>query len=192
MVEVKYKSFFEMPFLFMTIFSLLGFVVVPILGMLKALWEVFNVGMDIESIKLFVLCAIILVAFGIAVALFKPNVKWIFDDIGITMKCSVKLFSKTLFDKVECFRWEEIVRLDFYPIGVFAFYKLGNRWLREVSLSYFHTNKKEALEFAVPKLPYYKISDVARQKLQKKYGIVVKEYSANDGSNRNAEAHLNH
>ena len=53
-------------------------------------------------------------------------------------------------------------------------------------------NKKEALEFAVPKLPYYKITDVARQKLQKKYGIVVKEYSANDGSNRNAEAHLNH
>ena len=77
MVEVKYKSFFEMPFLFMTIFSLLGFVVVPIFGMLKALWDVFNVGMDIESIKLFVLCAIILVAFGIAVASFKPNIKWV-------------------------------------------------------------------------------------------------------------------
>ena len=180
MVEVKYKSFFEMPVVILTVFSFFGFVFVPIFGMLKALWDVFNVGMDIESIKLFVLCAVVLAVFGIAVASFKPN------------KCSVKLFSKTLFDKVECFRWEEIVRLDFYPIGVFAFYKLGNRWLREVSLSYFHTNKKEALEFAVPKLPYYKISDVACQKLQKKYGIVVKEYSANDGSNRNAEAHLNH
>lgn len=192
MVEVKYKSFFEMPFLFMTIFSLLGFVVVPILGMLKALWEVFNVGMNVESIKLFVLCAIILVAFGIAVALFKPNVKWIFDDIGITMKCSVKLFSKTLLDKVQCFRWDEIDELDFYPFGVFSFYKLENKLLRMVSLSYFHTNKKEALEFAVTKIPYYKISDAACQKLQKKYGIIVKEYSANDGSNKNAEAHLNH
>ena len=57
MVEVKYKSVFEMPFLFITIFSLLGFVVVPIYGMLKALWDIFNVGMDVESIKLFVLCA---------------------------------------------------------------------------------------------------------------------------------------
>jgi len=177
MVEVKYKSVFEMPFLLITIFSFFGFVFVPIWGMLKALWDVFNVGMNVESIKLFVLCAVILVAFGIAVVAFKPNVKWIFDDTGITMKCSIKLFSKTLFDKVECFRWEEIVRLDFYPIGVFAFYKLGNRWLREVSLSYFHTNKKEALEFAVTKLPYYKISYVARQKLQKKYGIIVKESS---------------
>ena len=173
MVEVKYKSLFEIPFLFMTIFLLLGFVVVPIWGMLKALWDVINVGMNVESIKLFVLCAVILVAFGIAVVAFKPNVKWIFDDTGITMKCSVKLFSKTLYDKVQCFRWEEIVQLDFYPIGVFAFYKLGNRWLREVSLSAFHTNKKEALEFAVPKLPYYKISDAARQKLRKKYGIIV-------------------
>lgn len=163
-----------MPFLLITIFSLLGFVVVPILGMFKAFWDIFNVGMDVESIKLLVLCAVVLVAFGIAVASFKPNIKWIFDDAGITMKCSVKLFSKTLFDKVESFRWEEIVRLDFYPIGVFAFYKLGNRWLREVSLSYFHTNKKEALEFAVTKLPYYKISDVACLKLRKKYGIIVK------------------
>ena len=177
MVEVKYKSVFEMPFLFITIFSLLGFVFVPIWGMLKALWDVFNVGMNVESIKLFVLCAVILVAFGIAVVAFKSNVKWIFDDTGITMKCSVKLFSKTLLDKVQCFRWNEIVQLDFYPIGVFAFYKLGNRWLREVSLSAFHTNKKEALEFAVTKLPYYKISDVARQKLRKKYGIIVKESS---------------
>ena len=177
MVEVKYKSVFEMPFLLITIFSLLGFVVVPIYGMLKALWDIFNVGMDVESIKLLVLCAIVLTFFGVAVASFKPNIKWIFDDTGITMKCSVKLFSKTLFDKVECFRWKEIVRLDFYPIGVFAFYKLGNGWLREVSLSYFHTNKKEALEFAVTKLPYYKISDVACLKLRKKYGIIVKESS---------------
>ena len=192
MVEVKYKSFFEMPVVILTVFSFFGFVFVPIFGMLKALGDVFNVGMDIESLNSFVLFVVLFDVFGLSVASFKPNIKWIFDDTGITMKCSVKLFSKTLFDKVECFRWEEIVRLDFYPIGVFAFYKLGNRWLREVSLSYFHTNKKEALEFAVPKLPYYKISDVARQKLQKKYGIVVKEYSANDGSNRNAEAHLNH
>ena len=177
MVEVKYKSFFEMPVVILTVFSLLGFVVVPIYGMLKALWDIFNVGMDVESIKLLVLCAIILTVFGVAVALFKPNIKWIFDDTGITMKYSVKLFSKTLFDKVECFRWKEIVRLDFYPIGVFAFYKLGNGWLREVSLSYFHTNKKEALEFAVTKLPYYKISDVACLKLRKKYGIIVKESS---------------
>ena len=173
MVEVKYKSFFEMPFLFMTIFLLLGFVVVPILGMLKALWDVFNVGMDIESIKLFVLCAIILVAFGIAVASFKPNIKWVFDDTGITMKCSVKLFSKTLFDKVECFRWDDIDELDFYPIDIFCFYNLENGSLHKVCLSSFNTNVKPALEFAVTKLPYYKISDVARQKLQKKYGIVV-------------------
>ena len=177
MVEVKYKSFFEMPVVILTVFSFFGFVFVPIFGMLKAFWDVFDVGMNDESIKLFVLCAVILVAFGIAVVAFKPNVKWIFDDTGITMKCSIKLFSKTLFDKVECFRWEEIVRLDFYPIGVFAFYKLGNGWLREVSLSYFHTNKKEALEFAVTKLPYYKISDAACLKLRKKYGIIVKESS---------------
>ena len=101
-----------MPFLLITIFSLLGFVVVPIYGMLKALWDIFNVGMDVESIKLFVLCAIVLTVFGIAVVAFKSNVKWIFDDTGITMKCSVKLFSKTLFDKVQCFRWEEIVRIE--------------------------------------------------------------------------------
>ena len=177
MVEVKYKSFFEMPFLLITIFSFFGFVFVPIWGMLKALWDVFNVGMNVESIKLFVLCAVILVAFGIAVVAFKSNVKWIFDDTGITMKCSVKLFSKTLLDKVQCFRWDEIDELDSYPFGVFTFYKLENKLLRMVSLSYFHTNKKEALEFAVTKLPYYKISDVARQKLQKKYGIIVKESS---------------
>ena len=177
MVEVKYKSFFEMPVVILTVFSFFGFVFVPIWGMLKALWDVFNVGMNVESIKLFVLCAVILVAFGIAVVAFKSNVKWIFDDTGITMKCSVKLFSKTLLDKVQCFRWDEIDELDSYPFGVFTFYKLENKLLRMVSLSYFHTNKKEALEFAVTKLPYYKISDVARQKLQKKYGIIVKESS---------------
>ena len=173
MVEVKYKSFFEMPVVILTVFSFFGFVFVPIFGMLKALWDVFNVGMDIESIKLFVLCAIILVAFGIAVASFKPNIKWVFDDTGITMKCSVKLFSKTLFDKVECFRWDDIDELDFYPIDIFCFYNLENGSLHKVCLSSFNTNVKPALEFAVTKLPYYKISDVARQKLQKKYGIVV-------------------
>ena len=91
MVEVKYKSFFEMPVVILTVFSFFGFVFVPIFGMLKALWDVFNVGVDIESIKLFVLCAVVLAVFGIAVASFKPNIKWIFDDTGITMKCSVKL-----------------------------------------------------------------------------------------------------
>ena len=89
MVEVKYKSFFEMPVVILTVFSFFGFVFVPIWGMLKALWEVFNVGMNVESIKLFVLCAVVLVVFGIAVVAFKSNVKWIFDDTGITMKCSV-------------------------------------------------------------------------------------------------------
>ena len=162
-----------MPFLLITIFSLLGFVVVPIYGMLKALWDIFNVGMDVESIKLFVLCAIVLTVFGIAVALFKPNVKWVYDDAGITMKCSVKLFSKTLFDKVQCFRWDDIDELDFYPIGVFAFYKLENGSLHKVCLSSFNTNVKPALELAVTKIPYYKISDAARQKLKKKYGIIV-------------------
>lgn len=173
MVEVKYKSLFEMPFLFMTIFLLLGFVFVPIWGMLKALWDVFNVGMNAESIKLFVLCAIILFVFGIAVVLFNPNIKWIYDDTGITMKCSVKLFSKTLFDKVQCFRWEKINELDFYPIDIFCFYNLENGSLHKVCLSGFNTNEKEALELAVTKLPYYKISEAARLKLKKKYGIIV-------------------
>ena len=173
MVEVKYKSFFEMPVVILTVFSFFGFVFVPIWGMLKALWNVFNVGMDIESIKLFFLCAIILFVFGIAVALFNPNVKWIYDDTGITMKCSVKLFSKTLFDKVQSFRWEDINELDFYPIDIFCFYNLENGSLHKVCLSSFNTNVKPALEFAVTKLPYYKISEAARQKLQKKYGIIV-------------------
>ena len=177
MVEVKYKSVFEMPFLLITIFSLLGFVVVPIWGMLKAFWDVFDVGMNDESIKLFVLCAIVLVVFGIAVALFNPNIKWIYDDTGITMKCSVKLFSKTLLDKVQCFRWEKIDELDFYPIDIFCFYNLENGSLHKVCLSSFNTNVKPALELAVTKIPYYKISDAARQKLRKKYGIIIKESS---------------
>lgn len=153
MVEVKYKSVFEKPFLLITIFSLLVFVVVPIWGMLKAFWDVFDVGMNDESIKLFVLCAIVL---------------------GITMKCSVKLFSKTLLDKVQCFRWEKIDELDFYPIDIFCFYNLENRSLHKVCLSSFNTNVKPALELAVTKIPYYKISDAARQKLRKKYGIIIK------------------
>ena len=177
MVEVKYKSFFEMPVVILTVFSFLGFVFVPIFGMLKALWDVFNVGMNVESIKLFVLCAIILFVFGIAVALFNPNIKWVYDDAGITMKCSVKLFSKTLFDKVQCFRWDDIDELDFYPIDIFCFYNLEKGSLHKVCLSSFNTNVKPALEFAVPKLPYYKISDVACLKLRKKYGIIVKESS---------------
>ena len=166
-----------MPFLLITIFSLLGFVVVPIYGMLKALWDIFNVGMDVESIKLFVLCAIVLTVFGIVVALFKPNVKWIFDDTGITIKCSVKLFSKTLFDKVQCFRWDDIDELDFYPIDIFCFYNLENGSLHKVCLSSFNTNVKPALKLAVTKIPYYKISDAACLKLRKKYGIIVKESS---------------
>jgi hypothetical protein len=42
------------------------------------------------------------------------------------------------------------------------------------SLNCFLTNKKEAFEFAVTKLPSYKISKEARLKLKKKYGIIIK------------------
>ena len=48
-----------------------------------------------------------------------------------------------------------------------------NGSLRMASLNCFLTNKKEAFEFAVTKLPSYKISKEARLKLKKKYGIIV-------------------
>ena len=64
------------------------------------------------------------------------------------------------------------------PLGLpfflyFCLYNLENGSLHKVCLSSFNTNVKPALEFAVTKLPYYKISDAARLKLKKKYGIIV-------------------
>lgn len=89
------------------------------------------------------------------------------------MKRKVKLFSITLFDNVLHFRWNEITELDVVPVRGLTFYKSVNGSLRMASLNCFLTNKKEALEFAVTKLPPEKITAAARIKLKKKYGIVV-------------------
>ena len=173
MIEVKYKSLFRIPMLFFTIIPFFVFAGVPFCGILKAFFDIYNVGMNIESVKFFFLCVLVLVIFGIVVFSFIPNFKLIFDDTGITMKRKVKLFSITLFDNVLHFRWNEISELDVAPVRGLTFYKFANVSLRFFSLNCFLTNKKEAFEFAVTKLPSYKISKEARLKLKKKYGIIV-------------------
>ena len=71
------------------------------------------------------------------------------------------------------FSWNEIDELDVDPVRGLIFYKFDNGLLRMASLNCFLKNKKEALEFAVTKLPPEKITAAARIKLKKKYGIVV-------------------
>ena len=159
--------------LFFTIIPFFVFAGVPFCGILKAFFDIYNVGMNIESVKFFFLCVLVLVIFGIVVFSFIPNFKLIFDDTGITMKRKVKLFSITLFDNVLHFRWNDISELDVAPVRGLSFYKFANVSLRFFSLNCFLKNKKEALEFAVTKLPSYKISKEARLKLKKKYGIIV-------------------
>lgn len=173
MIEVKYKSLFRIPMLFFTIIPFFVFAGVPFCGILKAFFDIYNVGMNIESVKFFFLCVLVLVIFGIVVFLFIPNFKLIFDDTGITMKRKVKLFSITLFDNVLHFRWNEITELDVVPVRGLTFYKFEKGMLCMASLNCFFTNKKEALEFAITKLPPEKITKEARIKLKKKYGIIV-------------------
>lgn len=173
MVEVKYKSLFKIPMFFYSIIPLFVFAGVPFWGILKAFFDMYNVGMNIESVKFFFLCVLMLVIFGVVTFSFIPNFKLVFDDSGITMKRKVELFSITLFDNVLQFRWNEITELDVVPVRGLTFYKSVNGSLRMASLNCFLTNKKEAFEFAVTKLPSYKISKEARLKLKKKYGIIV-------------------
>ena len=54
-----------------------------------------------------------------------------------------------------------------------TFYTIVNSKPFFVPLSCAVTNAKQAFEFAVTKLPSYKISKEARLKLKKKYGIIV-------------------
>lgn len=173
MIEVKYKSLFRIPMLFFTIIPFFVFAGVPFCGILKAFFDIYNVGMNVESVKFFFLCVLMLVIFGVVTFSFIPNFKLVFDDTGITMKRKVKLFSITLFDNVLHFRWNEIIELDVVPVRGLTFYKSVNGSLRMASLNCFLTNKKEALEFAITKLPPEKITAAARIKLKKKYGIVV-------------------
>ncbi len=145
----------------------------PFCGILKAFFDIYNVGMNIESVKFFFLCVLVLVIFGIVVFSFIPNFKIIFDNSGITVKRKAKLFLISLFDKEMFFSWDDIDELDVVPVRGLTFYKFEKGMLCMASLNCFFTNKKEALEFAVTKLPPEKITAAARIKLKKKYGIVV-------------------
>lgn len=53
MVEVKYKSLFKIPMFFYSIIPLFVFAGVPFWGILKAFFDMYNVGMNIESVKFF-------------------------------------------------------------------------------------------------------------------------------------------
>ena len=62
-------------------------------------FDMYNVGMNIESVKFFFLCVLMLVVFGIVVFSFIPNFKITFDNSEITVKRMAKLFLISLFDK---------------------------------------------------------------------------------------------
>ena len=165
MIEVKYK--------FISRMLIIIFAFVPIIGLFKAFFDIYKLGMEGESLKLILLCVFLLVILWTVFFSFIPNFKLIFDERGIIMKRKVKLFSMTLFDKIIIFPWNSINDLDVDSVRGLTFYKSENGSLRMVSLNFFLTNKKEAFEFAVMKLPSYKISKEARLKLKKKYGIIV-------------------
>lgn len=173
MIEVRYKSFSKIPMFIYAIIPFLVFAGLPFCGVLRSFFDMYNVGMNIESVKFFFLYVLMLVVFGIVVFSFIPNFKITFDNSGITVKRKTKLLLISLFDKEMFFSWDDIDELDVVPVRSLTFYKFEKGMLCMASLNCFFTNKKEALEFAVTKLSPEKITKEARIKLKKKYGIVV-------------------
>jgi hypothetical protein len=120
----------------------------------------------------------ILYTFLLCVLLFcyLPNFRMIFDDSGITVLRDLKFFSYSLYKKEIYISWNDVIELDLpFTVTKFGltFDTIVNYKSLFVTLSFMVTNVQPALEFAVTKLPSYKISKEARLKLKKKYGIIV-------------------
>ena len=107
---------------------------------------------------------------------YLPNTRLIFDDSGITAIKKLQFFSRSLYKKEIRIPWNNVVELDLpFTVTKFGltFYTIANFKSLFITLSFMVTNAKQALEFAVTKLPPEKITAAARLKLKKKYGIVV-------------------
>ena len=63
MIEVRYKSFYKMPMFIYVVIPFFVFAGVPILGILKTFFDMYNVGVNIESVELFFLCFLMIAVF---------------------------------------------------------------------------------------------------------------------------------
>jgi len=111
----------------------------------------------------------------------------IFDDAGITRKNKITVGSMLFHDKVEIFPWAKVLTLfcvdgDFFDNFLLEldekrmFIHLNRPFVIyeniRIKLDYLKTNRKEALEFAVTKLPRTcEITTEAGFRLREKYGI---------------------
>ncbi|MBR6943345.1 MAG: hypothetical protein IKH55_09905 [Fibrobacter sp.] len=156
--------------IYITIGTLLGLVLFPFLYlMIVPPLPIFSM----QQIGMVILCNLIFCVFLFG---YYPNYRLIFDGSGITVLRKICFFSFVLYENKIHISWNDVMDVDL-PFTVvkfgLTFYTIVNSKPFFVPLSCAVTNAKQALEFAVTKLPPEKITAAARIKLKKKYGIVV-------------------
>jgi hypothetical protein len=98
-----------------------------------------------------------------------PSFKIIFDDYGITIEERMN-FLFTIYKNKETFPWSVFFRVDYYSFAKDpGFHFIGSKNIR---IHCSNINYKQALAYAVEKLPKDKFTEDAQKKL-KKIGVIV-------------------
>jgi hypothetical protein len=132
------------------------------------------------------ICLIVIIFSSIILNNSCKNNGTVFSDSGITQKVKINIGSIVLIERVRSSSlWEQIFKVD-YSGGSFFFMRKWERPVvdfllhftryHKIALPSWMTNKKEALEFALTKLPQTcEITDRARIALETRYDIAVRE-----------------
>jgi hypothetical protein len=135
----------------------------------------------------------------------EKNYRIIFNDNGITIKNKIAIGSILFRDKVNRYSWEKVLIVncvlgDFFDTIFLEFDEKEWGFICltptianiKITLNYLTTNRKDALEFIVTKIPTSKISENAKAILNKKYGIMIDGYHHENGGFSKIIAARNH
>jgi len=114
-----------------------------------------------------IIIALALIVFAIT---FFGTFKMIFDDYGITSKLKLKFLFFSAYKWYRFASWDDInsIHYESEPLGfVISFLPIEGKNRDSFGLNFTLINRKEALEYAIEKIPVGKISEEAQKKLRK-------------------------
>jgi len=145
------------------------FAIFPLIHMIDCIFNPHKFSFD----WLFFLDIIIFLTFMTLMLSFAPNFKIILNDYGITIKNEMNFLFFTIYKKSTTKFWGEVEEVDYWDIsygtmgGSFVFAYIEKKQINFLRMHFMLNNRKEALEYAVKKLPNDIFTKEAQTKLRK-------------------------